>query len=144
MIFVLHPADLSEAMTIVPNLGHVPNLIALKPHDVYIVRLKAFARGRNRAADAGVGATENPVDDRAIPNWINAEGTNFVMTVRHRRKHRLHPVRVSLQRRDVFEGVCLRRKPCVFMAILPTHVPTFTRLARVKKTRSGIFYIRHK
>jgi len=144
MTLALHPADLSEAMTIVPYLGHVPDLIALELHDVYVVRLKTFACGRNRAADSSVRAAENSVNDRVIPNRINAEGSNLVMPVRHRRKHRLHPFRVIPQRRDVFQGVCLSRKPGVVMTIRPTCNPTFTRLTRIEKTCGGLFNVSHE
>jgi len=120
-------------MTIIPDLGHMPDLIALKLHDIHVVRLKAFTCGRNRATDFGVRATENPIDDCAIANRVNTEGTDLVMTVRHRSKHRLHPFRISLQRRNIFKGVRLRSKTCIVMAILPTYVPTLPRLTGIKK-----------
>src|SRR5262245_22421143 len=50
-----------------PDLGHVPNLVAVELHDVDVVRRHFFPRRRNRPALAAMGCMENGVRRDVAP-----------------------------------------------------------------------------
>src|SRR5262245_23623348 len=74
----LHPPELFERESVVPDLRHVPDLVAIELHDVDVVRSRALSRWWHRPALAGMGAGKDAVCADAPPRFVGRERLHLI------------------------------------------------------------------
>src|SRR4030095_181400 len=93
----LHPSKLLEADTVVPDLRHVTNLVAVELHHIHVVRLDALSGGWHWPTVTRMASPEHSVSGNVLSFVIDSERSNFIPPVRKRCEETFHPLRVSLQ-----------------------------------------------
>src|SRR5256885_437861 len=86
-----------------------------------------------RTAWTLVGREENAVRADVLALLVGGERFELVTSVRERRQHPFHPVRVLLQRPDFGQWLRLRGERGVRLTVLPATLPSFPCLARCEE-----------
>lgn len=138
-----HPPELPEAEAVVPDLGHVADLVALELHDVDVVGLDGFAGGGDGAAVVGVGGAEDAEAGDVSAFLVDGEGLDLVAGVGREGVDADHPVGVGLKCLDLGERVGLRGKGGAGRAVLLADVPALAGFAGVEELECGFFHRGH-
>jgi hypothetical protein len=123
-----YPAERFDREARVPDLRHVPDLVAVELHDVDVVRRHLFARWREGPPRAGVGAMKDGIGRDVAPILVSREGNEFVVAVRHEAQQASHPIAVLLQALHIDEWLGLRGKCCSRRAVGFASLPTLAGL----------------
>src|SRR4051812_2330582 len=130
---LLCPAELLHRLSVVPDLRHVADLVAVEGHVVHVVGIYALACRGDGAALAGVSAVEHSVSDDFAACFVDGEGLHLGAPVRHWRQQPFHPLGVSLYVLHTCQRRSLRRERGIRMAVLLALLPSPTRLTGLEK-----------
>src|SRR5277367_6611965 len=119
------PPELFHGPSCMPDLRHVPDLLAVELHHVYIVRLEALAGRWAGTTRSGMSAGEDSVSTDVLPFVIGGERLHLVSPVENGRQQPLHPFCVLLQGPCVRERFGLRGERRIRVAVLLASLPSF-------------------
>ena len=112
-----------------PNLGYMPDLVAIEIHDVHIIRRRALACRRAGATLTGVRAGEDSVRAHVVALVVSGHRLELVSTVRNESEQSLHPLRVLFHAVHVHERLGLSGKRRIRLAELFASLPALAGLA---------------
>src|SRR6516162_5402321 len=134
----LCPPKLPQGDPVVPDLGHVADLVAVKVHDVDVVGLSALAGRRYRPALPGVCSAEDAERRHVVPRLVDGERTQLGVAVRQWCKHALHPLGVSLHGVHTVQGGGLGGERRAAVAVLLAPLPSLPGLACIEESFGGV------
>ena len=140
----LHPAELSQTETIIPDFRQVANLVVFEIHRINIIGGDRFSGGGSGSAGAGVRSMKHGNSSDAFSVSVRGKELDFVTPVWDRREHRLHPIRVGFDRRQFGENVRLCGKRRIGVAKRRTAFPTPPGFAGFKKFKCDLTDIAHR
>src|SRR5216683_650202 len=126
------PTQFLQSPAGIPDLGHVPDLVAVELHRIDVVRFGALA-GRRRATLSGMRAGEYRKGRDVVSFGIHGERLQVVAAVGHDFHQALHPVGVLLERADLSQRLGLTGKRCVGLAVRLARLPTLALFAGVEE-----------
>src|SRR5467141_825380 len=90
----LHPPELLHGQARMPDLRHVPDLVAVEVHHVHVVRFRALSGRGAGAAVAGMRPGEDAVRTDALAPLVGGKRLQVVSSVGNERQQAPHPVGV--------------------------------------------------
>jgi hypothetical protein len=132
--WTLHPAEVLQRQTGVPDLSHVDDLVVFKLHYIDVIGADAPSSWWDRPALSCVGTMKHSVSRNVVSHRIRCERLYFVMRVRKNRQDSLHPVRIVRERLHIEQWFGLRSKGGVRRAVLAANVPPFFPSRMLRRT----------